>query len=452
MPANDKKMNSVSKAIQLKKELDKLRPLKKEDEERILQKFRLDWNYHSNHIEGNKLTYGETKALILHGITAQGKPLKDHIEVQGHNEAVKWILDIIKKDVPLTEKFIRELHELVLKNPYEKNAITAEGQPTKKKIVVGKYKTTPNHVRTKTGELFRFATPEETPALMHDLITWYRGKINDDEAKAILVASEFHHKFVKIHPFDDGNGRTARILMNFILMQFGYPPVVLKTEDKENYFSALRQADAGIIEPFIEYIAKNEIDALEIMIRGAKGENIEESDDIDKELHLLDNQLNSIGKKIKTFKSEDAILELYDTSLSMLITSFINKAEMLEKHYVSTDFNLFINNRSMVSGKKDTLSQNRIRINNTTRAIKPSFKYNAFNQSDFEEFNHLSEIEIQFEMTRYKVFDSQKFEVVEKLYSEPLTKEEITRIVGAEIRHHTKMITEKVDKKNRNKT
>jgi Fic family protein len=116
-------MTHLEKAFQLKKELDSLRPLSADDEQRIMQKFRLDWNYHSNHLEGNALTYGETKALILFGITAQGKPLQDHIEMTGHNEAVKWIEDIVKQNRPLTENFIRELHQLILKEPYEVDEI-----------------------------------------------------------------------------------------------------------------------------------------------------------------------------------------------------------------------------------------------------------------------------------------------------------------------------------------
>src|SRR5690606_29582399 len=136
----------------------------KEDESRIMQKFRLDWNYHSNKLEGNSLTYGETKALLLFGITAQGKPLKDHFEITGHNEAINWVLEILKGDYPLTEHFIRELHKLILKEPYQVDAVSPEGLPTKRWITIGQYKTTPNHVKTKTGEIFYFATPEETPA------------------------------------------------------------------------------------------------------------------------------------------------------------------------------------------------------------------------------------------------------------------------------------------------
>src|SRR5690606_7005413 len=170
-------MRAIEQAIQLKTELDNLRPLTKEQEAIIMQKFRLDWNYNSNNLEGNSLTYGETKALILFGITAQGKPLKDHFEITGHDEAIKWVLEIVKQERPINENFIRELHTLILKEPYEVDAITPDGQPTKKKIKIGAYKSTPNHVRTKTGEIFRFASPEETPALMSDLINWYQAAL-----------------------------------------------------------------------------------------------------------------------------------------------------------------------------------------------------------------------------------------------------------------------------------
>lgn len=268
-------MEEITKALQLKNELDMLRPIDKEKEAIIMQKFRLDWNYHSNHLEGNSLTYGETKALILFGITAQGKPLKDTLEITGHNEAINWVIDLVKGERPLTENFIRELHSLLLQDSY-KESKNADGEIVPRKISAGKYKTTTNHVETATGEIFYFATPEETPAKMFDLLNWYNQKTKEEGVYPILVAAEFHYRFIRIHPFDDGNGRTARILMNFILMQFGFPPVIIKTEDKANYFAALQLADAGNIEAFVNYIAKNLVCSLEIMIAGANGENIEE--------------------------------------------------------------------------------------------------------------------------------------------------------------------------------
>lgn len=288
-------MEDIANALKLKNELDSLRPIDKEKEAIIMQKFRLDWNYHSNHLEGNSLTYGETKALILFGITAQGKPLKDTLEITGHNEAINWVLEMINGERPLTENFIRELHTLLLKESYQVDAITPDGKPTKKRITVGSYKTTANHVKTKTGEIFYFATPEETPAKMYDLLNWLNQKVKEENVNPIFVAAEFHYRFIRIHPFDDGNGRTARILMNFILMQFGFPPVIIKTEDKAHYFAALQMADAGNIETFINYIAQNLVRSLEIMIAGAKGENIEE-EDISSKIKALEQKLLELKK------------------------------------------------------------------------------------------------------------------------------------------------------------
>ncbi len=260
-------MDNLHKAIQLKAQLDALRPLSAEQEGRVMQKFRLDWNYHSNNIEGNSLTYGETKALLFFNITAQGKPLKDHLEITGHNEAINWVMDIVKGDEPFTENFIRQIHTLLLKEDYQIKARTADGLPTMRWIRVGQYKTAPNHVLTATGEIFYFATPEETPAKMHDLMTWYRTETENPDVDPILLATEFHYRFIRIHPFDDGNGRTARILMNFVLMKYGYPPVIIKTEDKQNYYNVLKQADAGIIVPFVNYLAQNLCESLELMIK-----------------------------------------------------------------------------------------------------------------------------------------------------------------------------------------
>ena len=263
-------MEILDKVESLKAELDALRPLDSEAEARIMQKFLLDWNYHSNNIEGNSLTYGETKALILFGITAQGKPLKDHFEITGHNEAINWVLDLVKGDTELTEVFIRELHKLILKESSYKEALTLDGKPTRRLIEVGKYKTQPNHVITSTGETFYFATPEETPAKMQELVEWFRNEKKRSDVTPIILASLFHFRFIRIHPFDDGNGRVARILMNFILMQFGYPPVIIKTEDKENYYRVLTLADADQLEPFIEYIAENLRRSLQEMLAAAR--------------------------------------------------------------------------------------------------------------------------------------------------------------------------------------
>lgn len=319
-----------------KAELDTLRPISAEQEKRIMDKFRLDWNYHSNHIEGNSLSYGETKALLLFGITAHGKPLKDHIEIGGHNEAVNYILEVVRQERPLTENFIRELHEMILKEPYQVDAITPNGEPTRRWISIGKYKTAPNHVITKTGETFRFASPEETPAMMQELMEWYNVHRVSTETYPFWLAAMFHYKFIRIHPFDDGNGRLSRILMNFILMQSGYPPVIIKTEDKENYFSKLQLADADDLESFVIYIGEQLIRSIELMVKGARGENIEDPDDLDKKILMLQKKLEGNEHVLTSKKSKEMVLIACEEIVIPFIQTLFLKFNKFD--------NLFLNN------------------------------------------------------------------------------------------------------------
>jgi Fic family protein len=348
---------NLRRAKVLKVELDKLRPLSPEMEKRIMQKFRLDWNYHSSHIEGNALTYGETKALILFGHTAQAKPFKDHLEMSGHDEAIKYIEEVIKQERPLTENFIRELHELILKEPYEVNAITPDGKHTKKLVQVGKYKTTPNHIQTKTGEIFYFTSPEETPAKMQDLMIWYNDNQNKPETDPVLFATEFHYLFIRIHPFDDGNGRIARLLMNFILMQKGYPPAIIKTEDKNNYYNALQQADTGQIEYFFNYICLQVIHSLDLMIKGAKGEEIEELDDFDKKLALLKSEIESADSlEYGEERNSNNIKDLTNKLLKPLFNSLYDKLSKLEPLFTKSLIIISLDNSNNKILKNNDLS------------------------------------------------------------------------------------------------
>jgi Fic family protein len=436
-------MEQIAKALELKMELDALRPIEKEREDIIMQKLRLDWDYHSNHLEGNSLTYGETKALILFGITAQGKPLHDHLEITGHDEAIKWITEIVHGDYPLNEAFIRQLHVLLLKEPYEKPAITPDGKETTKRIEVGKYKSVPNHVKTRTSEIFRFATPEETPLLMGELIEWYRQKKEETDINPIILAAEFHYKFIRIHPFDDGNGRLARILMNFILMQYGFPPAIIKAEDKVNYFVALQQADSGIYEPFFDYIAANLVRSLEIMIAGAKGESIEEPDDLDKEIALLEQKLKAVGKKVKVTRSRDSVLSVYNNSIVPLNNAFVEVSKKFIKFYIEASYEVEVfEAATSILQRASTLRQAMLHINGATTKFSLRFIFSIFNQSGFGDFSYPSIIEIEFKTSKYIVSTSSM--LFEHLYDEQLTEKEINELVQREARQHMDFITQKL--------
>ena len=433
-------MEEVATALKLKQELDSLRPIDKEKEAIIMQKFRLDWNYHSNHLEGNSLTYGETRALILFNITAQGKPLKDHFEITGHNEAINWVIDLVNGERPLTENFIRELHMLLLKESYEVDAITPDGNPTKKRVTVGSYKTTANHVKTKTGEIFRFATPEETPSKMNDLLNWFNEKRIVENINPIFLAAEFHYKFIRIHPFDDGNGRTARILMNFILMQFGYPPAIIKTEDKANYFAVLQLADAGEIEPFIDFIAKNLNHSLTIMIAGANGQSIEEPDDLDKEIALIKQKLKRLSLKNKKASSLENIKDIFNNSILVLANEIKNKFEQFNDFYLTKKIdisifgNLFSLNR--VDLIDDYLNNNFNQNDNFQIIIH--INYSKIRIQKLENFIFFTNLEFNFELLNYTVFHER-----EKLFVKPyenLTKKEVFDITKTVVDFHNNQI------------
>jgi len=437
-------MDAIAEAGSLKKELDLLRPLSKEAEARIMQKFRLDWNYHSNHLEGNSLSYGETKALILFNITAQGKPLKDHLEITGHNDAVLWILEIVKDDRPLTETFIRELHKLILKEPYEVDAITAEGKPTKKRITVGDYKQQPNHVKTQTGEIFRFASPEETPAKMADLIEWYRKEAEKEGVNPILLAAEFHYRYIRIHPFDDGNGRTARILMNFILLKFGYPPVIIKTEDKANYFAALQQADAGIITPFVEYIAENLVTSLELMIKGANGESIEGPDDVDKEIALLEQRMKGIEQKTPIQKDKDVLEKIKTENIIPVINLLLKKNKSLNKFYLQT-----VNILQVDGGSKRPFYEKIAKIN-IRKKIIAEFKFNSLKPRDLNHIDFETILNISLGLNEYSISFVDTEQKIIKLYNQSLSEKEIQDFVNTEIRRHTAFIQQHLDQLDQN--
>ncbi len=446
-------MEILRKVTELKAELDSCRPLESDQEAAIMQKFRLDWSFHSNHLEGNSLSYGETKALILFGITAAGKPLKDHFEITGHDEAIKWVEEVVKEDRPLTENFIRQIHKLILKEPYEVWGKTAEGKPQSKKVKIGEYKTTPNHVETITGEIFRFATPEETPAKMTDLMDWYRDKKEDPETHPLLLAAEFHYKFIRIHPFDDGNGRTARILMNFILMQYGYPPVIVKTEDKQNYFGALRQADAGSISPFIEYIGNNLEQSLALMIRGAKGESIDEANDVDKEIALIKQKLNSIGKHVQETRSPKLILEVFEESIFPLIVKFYSESKRLIFKYSDIKLYMYYGTKRKsdlsiqfknIIRLKELINQFVIQENTNELSLKCSFI--KFEQKGMEAFDYDSGLLIAFEKDYFKVSPLHGNYSIKKHYHQTLEDEEIQKLIRTETKAHTDFINQQIEK------
>ena len=187
----------------------------------------LELTYTSNAIEGNTLTAVETTLVIENGITIGGKPLKDHLEAVDHYEAVGYVRELARQVDPLTESDVRNLHRLVM--------LRSDPQEG------GQYARTVRHVLTDTppGRHY-FPTPAEIPARMGDFADWLR-----TAPITAQTAFDAHRELVSIHPFRDGNGRTARLLMNLILLRGGYPPIAVRPQDRAAYLDALQQAQGS---------------------------------------------------------------------------------------------------------------------------------------------------------------------------------------------------------------
>lgn len=234
----------MGKIEQQYQEWQSVQPLKEEDARRLNQKFMLEFNYNSNHIEGNTLTYGQTELLLMFGRVVGEANMKDLEEMKAHNVCLKMMQEEAAiKEKPLTELFIRTLHQTMLREDYTVYRQLPGGVNTSYVVHAGCYKTRPNSVITPSGERFEYASPEETPALMADLIAWYNQAEAERSMSPIELAALFHYRYIRIHPFEDGNGRIARLLMNYILTKHDYPMLVIRSKAKKQYLDALGKAD-----------------------------------------------------------------------------------------------------------------------------------------------------------------------------------------------------------------
>ncbi len=237
----------------LYKQWQELQPLSQRKHYLLNQRFMVDYNYNSNHIEGNTLTYGQTEMLLLLGKVSGEGELKDYNDMKASQVALKIIQneggltdETDLKNIPLSQNFIRELHKVILREDYTVYSNTQKGIPTSYTIHAGVYKTRPNSVITRYGQRFDYATPEETAALMSDLVDWYNDAQNSGKYSAVELAALFHYRYIRIHPFEDGNGRIARLMTNYILARNGWPMVVVRSRNKSQYIDALHSSDLAV--------------------------------------------------------------------------------------------------------------------------------------------------------------------------------------------------------------
>lgn len=219
-------MDELLTSIAVKKQrLHELRPLSPQARANLDHYYDIELTYTSNAIEGNTLSPVETTLVIEKGITIAGKPLKDHLEALDHYDAIRYVRELARHETRVTETDVRSLHKLVMQRSAPE--------------IAGQYADLPRYVRTEIGR-HTFPSPIEVPALMGDFAAWLAHAPGTPEA-----AFHAHRRLVDIHPFNDGNGRTARLLMNLILIRAGYPPVAVRPADRLEYIRSLQEERAG---------------------------------------------------------------------------------------------------------------------------------------------------------------------------------------------------------------
>ncbi len=214
---------------------------------------RIDITFTSNALEGNTLTAGETALVLEKGLTIGGKSLKDHLEATDHAHALDWIFEISRRhgSEPIRENDIRAMHGLIV----------AQSNPP----IAGQYADKARFVNT-SGGVHAFPPPIDIPALMNTFVDWLQASPDEPE-----IAFEAHRRLVAIHPFDDGNGRTARLLMNLVLLRGGYPAIAIRPEDRPAYIAALENiATAQAVAAFDDLMFRRLDQTLDLYLTAAE--------------------------------------------------------------------------------------------------------------------------------------------------------------------------------------
>ena len=250
----------LEEADGLRDEINLKRPLEGDLWAVVEEKLLVEWTYNSNAIEGSTLTQGETLFFLKHGLTVEGKPFKDFLDAKKHAEAIQFLYDVVRQQRPVSPGLIKEFNALLLSGVSKTPAIDRYGNRTEKEATPGEYKKFPNHVLQPDGSIHKYVDPVHVPAEIEFLTRWVEENI--ESLHPIIVASVAHYNLARVHPFDDGNGRGARLFMNLILIRQGFPPAIIKNEHRRKYVETLSRADSGDVQGFVMFVAEACVDTL----------------------------------------------------------------------------------------------------------------------------------------------------------------------------------------------
>jgi len=414
-----------------KAEIDSIGELSMDVLQRINDKFRLELNFHSNKMEGNSLTKAETQSVMLNNITVSGKPLKDILEIQGHNAVIQDIQKMARGDMNITENKIKNIH----------SGIMFEVEQDKKNQI-GKWKNTKNYLYNYRGERMDFTAPEDVAVEMNTLVNWLNNElISFEKRKNLLsilqISAEFHLRIVSIHPFYDGNGRTARILMNLILTRYGFPPIIIKENEVDAYSQYLAHAQEYEKNPlpFYEFLASLLVRSMELYLRGARGEDIRDLDDFDKELRLMEiNLLNDKKKEVE--QTPELIREVFSQSIFPLTKILHTRLNKFNAYFYISKMEIVIDGFTNSGWNSDfeTFMQPHLKNWNNYNEIILEYLWQDFKQEEVSKIRNQTRIIFRFEPFKYTVsYSATAVEIQElsaKYYSQQLNKSEIEKIVN----------------------
>jgi Fic family protein len=300
-----------------KSALNKHRPIPNDLVRNLEEWFRIELTYTSNAIEGNTLTRRETALVVEKGITVGGKSLAEHLEATNHAEALDWVkAQVSRKHHQISNQDVLRIHNLILKGIDDANA--------------GHFRSVPIRI---LGSTVVFTNPRKVPDLMDELCKWLSEK---PKLHPIELAAEAHYRLVTIHPFVDGNGRTARLLMNMILMMNGYPPAIIRKRDRLSYIDSLEKAQlGGSNEPYLRLINKAVNRSLDIYLKAVLGTE-DEANETDSDILL---KIGELAKRVKQPNStirhwtKEGLLEVAETTASgyqMYSVDMISRVETIK--------------------------------------------------------------------------------------------------------------------------
>lgn len=281
-----------------KNQLDDFRPMQDALVRNLEDWFRVELTYTSNAIEGNTLTRRETALVVEKGLTVGGKSLTEHLEATNHAKALDWVKEqTSKKPSDLTDRDILHIHDVILKGIDDANA--------------GHYRSVPVRI---SGSAVILPNPRKVLDLMQEFTGWLR---NCRDLHPVEFAAEAHYRLVTIHPFVDGNGRTARLLMNMLLLMSGYPPAIIRKRDRLAYISSLEKAQlGGSKDDYLKIVSKAVDRSLDIYLKAVKGEDAspEENDTLLKIGELA----KAVGENNSTIRhwTKEGLIEVAEVTKS----------------------------------------------------------------------------------------------------------------------------------------